>query len=125
MVPGIVQRQLLARDGTRIGYQLREGTRAGAPCVVLANGLGGTHITFKHLYAALTDYRTICWDYRGLYTSGAPADERANTLAHQVEDMIEILDREQVGEVVIVGWSMGVQVAIEAFRRHRARIRGV
>ncbi len=123
MVPGIVQRQLVARDGTRIGYQVR-GPDA-APCVVLANGLGGTHITFKYLYEALVDYRTVCWDYRGLYTSDAPADPRANTIAHQVDDLIEILDREGIGEVVIAGWSMGVQVAIEAIRRHRARVRGV
>src|SRR4029079_18878730 len=57
------QREVRARDGTRIGYQVRgEG-----PCVVLANGLGGTYITFKHLYETLGDYKTICWDYRGLY----------------------------------------------------------
>src|SRR5437773_279508 len=51
---GVEQRQLTARDGTRIGYQVRgEG-----PCVVLANGLGGTHITFKHLYGALVNRAT-------------------------------------------------------------------
>ena len=65
MVPGIDQRHVVARDGTRIGYQVRgEG-----PCVVLANGLGGTYIAFRHLYDALDGYKTICWDYRGLYTS--------------------------------------------------------
>src|SRR5438552_18785772 len=87
---GVEQRQLTARDGTRIGYQVR----GQGPCVVLANGLGGTHITFKYLYEALHGYRTICWDYRGLYTSGVPRDERANTIAHQVADLIELLDDE-------------------------------
>ena len=121
MVPGIEQRQLTARDGTRIGYQVRgEG-----PCVVLANGLGGTHITFKYLYEALPGYRTVCWDYRGLYTSAAPRDPRANTIAHQVDDLIEILDREQVIDFVLVGWSMGVQIGFETIRRHAARVRGL
>ena len=121
MVPGIQQRHVVARDGTRIGYQIR----GDGPCVVLANGLGGTYITWKYLYEALTSYRTICWDYRGLYSSGAPADPRANTVAHQVEDLIAILDQEQVIDFVIVGWSMGVQVAFETIRHHRARVRGM
>src|SRR5665647_1537451 len=107
MVPGIQQRQITARDGTRLGYQVRgEG-----PCVVLANGLGGTYLAFRHLYTALTGYKTICWDYRGLYTSGASADPRANTLPHQVDDLMDILAAEGVSDFVIAGWSMGVQVA--------------
>ncbi len=36
---------------------------------------------------------TICWDYRGLYTSSPPADPRANTMAHQVADLMTILER--------------------------------
>ncbi|HUJ61495.1 MAG TPA: alpha/beta hydrolase [Kofleriaceae bacterium] len=117
------QRHVVARDGTRIGYQVTGPERA--PCVVLANGLGGTYVTWKYLYAALTAYRTVCWDYRGLYTSAAPADERANTVAHHVEDLVRILEAERVAEVVLVGWSMGVQVGIETIRHHRQRVRGM
>jgi pimeloyl-ACP methyl ester carboxylesterase len=121
MIPGIRQRQVAARDGTRIGYQVRgEG-----PCVVLANGLGGTYVTWKYLYEALEGYRTICWDYRGLFTSCAPADRRANTVVHQVDDLISILDAEQVNDFVIVGWSAGVQVALETLRHHPTRVRGI
>ncbi len=123
MVPGIEQRHLVMRDGTRIGYQVRGDAKR--PCVVLANGLGGQYIAFRDLYAALTDYFVVCWDYRGLYSSGASVDRTANTVAHQVDDLIEILDREAVTDFVIAGWSMGVQVAFETIRRHRARVRGV
>jgi pimeloyl-ACP methyl ester carboxylesterase len=121
MVPGIQQRHVVARDGTRIGYQVR----GKGPCVVLANGLGGTYIAFSHLYAALEDYKTICWDYRGLYSSEACKDETANTVAHQVDDLIAILDHEGVDGAVIVGWSMGVQVGFEALRRVPERVRGM
>ncbi|MCX5748032.1 MAG: alpha/beta hydrolase [Proteobacteria bacterium] len=118
----VEQRHLVMRDGTRIGYQLRG---EHGPCVVLANGLGGTYIAFRALYEALEGYRVLCWDYRGLYSSSPPTKRVANTVAHQVDDLIEILDHEQLGDVVIVGWSMGVQVAFEAIRRHRVRIKGV
>ncbi len=115
------QREVRARDGTRIGYQIRgEG-----PCVVLANGLGGTYIAFRYLYDALGDYKTICWDYRGLYTSGAPVDQNANTVAHQVDDLMCILEQERVDRCVICGWSMGVQVAFEAIKRHPERVTGM
>jgi pimeloyl-ACP methyl ester carboxylesterase len=119
----IEQRHLEARDGTRIGYQATGAI--GAPCVVLANGLGGTHLVFRGAYAALTDHRTICWDYRGLATSGVPADPRAITMTHQVNDLLAILAHERVDEFVVVGWSMGVQVALEMLRHHRDRVRGI
>ena len=115
------QRSVVARDGTRIGYQVRgEG-----PCVVLANGLGGTYVAFKYLYEALAGYKVICWDYRGLYTSAPPRDPLANTIVHQVDDLVAILEQEKVDDFVIAGWSMGVQVALETIRLHRARVRGL
>lgn len=118
---GVTQRDVVARDGTKIGYQVR----GSGPCVVLANGLGGQFIAFRHLYDALCDYKVICWDYRGLYTSGIAADPRANTVAHQVDDLMVILEAEGVTEFVIVGWSMGVQVGFESIRLHPAHVRGM
>jgi pimeloyl-ACP methyl ester carboxylesterase len=121
MIDGLVQRHVVAADGTRIGYQVRgEG-----PAVVLANGLGGTYLAFRYLYDALGAYKTICWDYRGLYTSSPPADPRANTMPHHIADLATILEAEAVGDFVIGGWSMGVQVALETVRRHRDRVKGI
>ncbi|MBX3158213.1 MAG: alpha/beta hydrolase [Deltaproteobacteria bacterium] len=123
MVPGISQRHVLASDGTRIGYQVRgEG-----PCVVLGNGLGGTHVAFRHLYAILPAdrYKTICWDYRGLYSSSSPPDPRANTVAHQAADLLAILEAERCTDLVYAGWSMGVQVAFELVRRAPDRVKGL
>jgi pimeloyl-ACP methyl ester carboxylesterase len=115
------QRHVVVSDGTRIGYQVR----GDGPCVVLANGLGGTYVAFRHLYDALGGYKVICWDYRGLYTSGAPADPRANTIAHEVDDLMAILAQERVGDFVLAGWSMGVQVGFETILRHRDRVKGM
>ena len=92
---------------------------------MLANGLGGTFFTFCYLYEALTDYRVLCWDYRGLYTSGAPRDPRANTVAHQCDDLAEIMAKEGIAECVLAGWSMGVQLGFELMRRQPGRVRGM
>jgi pimeloyl-ACP methyl ester carboxylesterase len=125
VVPALEQRHLVVRDGTRIGYQVRPGAAPDAPAVVLANGLGGTFEAFRHIYAALPGYRVVCWDYRGLYTSAAPGDPLANTVIHQVDDLVEILARENIDRAVFVGWSMGVQVVFELCRRHAARVAGI
>lgn len=125
MVPGIEQRHLVVRDGTRIGYQVRPAGRPGAPAVVLANGLGGTFEAFRHIYKAFADYQVLCWDYRGLYTSGPSPDPLANTVSHQVDDLVEILDREGITSAIHIGWSMGTQVNFEMFRRHPRRIAGL
>jgi pimeloyl-ACP methyl ester carboxylesterase len=99
--------------------------RGEGPCVVLANGLGGTFLAFRYLYDVLGAYKTICWDYRGLYSSGRPSDPKANTIVHQVGDLIEILDAEGVDGAVLAGWSMGVQVAFETVRLHPDRVKGL
>jgi 3-oxoadipate enol-lactonase len=122
MIPGIEQRSLTMRDGTRIGYQRRG---SAGPAIVLANGLGGTHVAFKHLYDVLGDYRVLCWDYRGLYSSGTAAHPEANTVAHQVDDLIEILAHEGIDRFVVVGWSMGVQVSFELMRHHAPKVAGI
>jgi pimeloyl-ACP methyl ester carboxylesterase len=125
VVPALEQRHLVVRDGTRIGYQVRPGAAPDAPAVVLANGLGGTFEAFRHIYSALPGYRVLCWDYRGLYTSAPPADPLANTVVHQVDDLVEILGRENIDRAVFVGWSMGVQVVFELCRAHAARVAGI
>lgn len=123
MVPGIEQRHLTVPDGTRIGYQVRE---SDGPAIVFANGLGGIYKAFVHVYAALgDDYRTLCWDYRGLATSSRPSDLGTLTVGHQVEDLVRILDEEKVDQAVFFGWSMGVQVNFEMFRRYPDRMAGI
>ena len=115
------QRHVTVRDGTRIGYLVRgEG-----PAVVLANGLGGTHIAFKHLLPVLAEYRVLTWDYRGMYSSSAPADRRADTVAHHAADLLAVLDHEGIDRAVCVGWSMGVQVNFELCRDHAPRVAGL
>ncbi len=123
MVPGVEQRHVVARDGTRIGYQVR----GRGPAIVLANGLGGTFEAFRHIYTALPpeSYRVVCWDYRGLYTSSAPADPDALGMPRHVDDLEDVLAAEKIDRAVHVGWSMGVQANFEYVKRSAARVAGL
>jgi pimeloyl-ACP methyl ester carboxylesterase len=124
LVPGIHHRHLESFDGTRLAYQVRGPE--DAPCVVLCNGLGGTHEAFLHLYEALGDrYRILCWDYRGLFGSATPKDRKTLAIPSHCRDLVRLLEHERVDRAVFVGWSMGVQVCFELARHHRERMVGI
>lgn len=111
-------------DGTRLTYHVA-GNPDGPP-MVLANGLGGNIRAWRHLINWFGDtYRIVSWDYRGLYAS-APAPSRdAYGVEDHVRDMAAVLDAECVEAPIVLGWSMGVQVAFEFHRHHPDRARAI
>jgi pimeloyl-ACP methyl ester carboxylesterase len=119
----VERRQAVSADGTRIAYDVvGEGTRA----VVLANGLGGRLYAWEPVVEALwRTHRIITWDYRGLFDSGSPASLRRLSVEHHVADLISLLDAEQLERAVLIGWSMGVQVALDAAATHPGRVAGL
>ena len=115
----VEERRIRSFDGTELAYHVvGEG-----PAVLLANGLGGSWMAWKHQIRHLSDrYRFISWDYRGLYRSAAPTDPRAISVEHHARDALALIDAEQLDRVAIFGWSMGVQVGLELFRRAADRV---
>jgi pimeloyl-ACP methyl ester carboxylesterase len=93
------------------------------PALVLANGLGGPISAFRHQVRHFEDrYRVLSWDYRGLYRSrGAVPPVRVDVGA-QAEDLEDLLDAAGMSSAIVVGWSMGVQVALELALRAPARV---
>ena len=124
MIPSIhsptEKREVFARDGTCIAYHITKPPFLGAKVVVLANGLGGPHLAWRGLIDYLGDrYQFLTWDYRGLFGSGRPPAEVTDpySVDRHVDDLRSILEAESVDEAAFVGWSMGVQVSLEAFRK--------
>lgn len=112
-------RRVTSFDGTDIAYHVSE---TNGPALVLANGLGGTHTAWRHQVDYFGDrHRILTWDYRGLYDSRRPPSDDFS-VSSQARDAIAMLDREQVDAAVFVGWSMGVQVALEIAARAPSRV---
>lgn len=112
-------RRVESFDGTSVAYRATRAPFEGASTVVLANGLGGPYLAWKAQIAALSPrYKLITWDYRGLYESGRPPKpaQGAYSVERHVRDLQAILAEERVTAASLVGWSMGVQVVLEAFR---------
>jgi len=109
--PQVEERRCTSADGTEIAYHVvGEG-----PPVLLCNGLGGSWMAWTHQIRYFEDrYRFISWDYRGLYRSGPPSTPDALRIVDHTMDALAVLEAEGVERAAFVGWSMGVQVSLEA-----------
>jgi len=116
----IETRRVTSFDGTDIAYRVTPAPFQGAKVVVLANGLGGPYLAWRAQIDYLADrYQFVTWDYRGLYASKRPSPDVAGAYAvgHHVQDLQAVLAAEGIRRASLVGWSMGVQVVLEAYRR--------
>jgi pimeloyl-ACP methyl ester carboxylesterase len=120
-------RTLVSFDGTPIAYHTAgRWNDDRAPVIVLANGLGGTYGAFRHQVGYLEkEHRFLTWDYRGLFGSARPRDPSAFTIDAHVGDMFAVLEAARVERAVLIGWSMGVQVSLEALKRRPELARGL
>jgi pimeloyl-ACP methyl ester carboxylesterase len=122
------ERDVIARDGTRLAVYATRSPYPGAPVVLLANGLGGHHVAWRGQIEHLGDtYRFLTWDYRGLFRSARPSPDvpAAYAIGRHAEDLLDILDAEGEERAALIGWSMGVQVVLEAYRKEKRRARGL
>ena len=109
-----------SRDGTRIAFYEHPGRTPDAPVLLLANGLGGPPGAWSALVDHLGDrYRFVTWDYRGLYASERPRPDvtEAYAVERQVDDLEAVAAAAGIERASLLGWSMGVQVALEAAHR--------
>ena len=121
-VHGYESHSWVAGDGTRLVYH----TVGDGPVVVAANGIGGTFHALRHLYRHLARrHRIISWDYRALHASERPQDPRAVLVEDNAADLEGLLDHLGVRRALFVGWSMGVQVNFELYRRRPELFAGI
>jgi pimeloyl-ACP methyl ester carboxylesterase len=107
-------------DGTRIVY--RTGGR-GDRWLVVANGYGGTFGAWHDVLARLEDRcRWLIWDYRGLHRSAIPRDLARLRIGDHLRDLDRIRAALGIERWAMAGWSVGVQVALEQYRRAPDRV---
>jgi pimeloyl-ACP methyl ester carboxylesterase len=99
-------------EGRRLFYESRG---EGRP-VVLVHGWSASHVLWREQVEELAPVcRTITYDQRG---HGLSSDcDGPYTMSAYGRDLAELLERLELEDVVLVGWSMGAVVALELFRR--------
>jgi pimeloyl-ACP methyl ester carboxylesterase len=111
-------------DGSPLFYE-SWGERGEATPVLLCDGIGCDGYVWRHLRADLTARMCIHPHYRGHGRTAAPRDPARVTMQDLADDVACVLDDALVERAVIAGHSMGVQVALETYRRHRDRVAGL
>lgn len=123
------EEHLLARadDGTRLFVRTRGGGGDDrAPLVIFCDGILCDGFIWKYLWDDLAAHGPVAhWHYRGHGRSGAPVDaDRVDIEAH-ARDLMAV--RRLLGDppCVLVGHSMGVQVALETYHLFPEKVLGL
>ena len=114
-------------DGTRLFVRTRRGGHASSDVhAILSDGLLCDGFIWKYFWDDLAKVVPLVhWHYRGHGRSAAPADPERITVAALADDLDQV--RRHVGDppCVLVGHSLGCQVALEAYRKRPDRVRGM
>lgn len=111
-------------DGTRLFYEDDERGDPRIP-VLLCDGIGCDGYVWRYLRPAVAPRRVLHPHYRGHGRSQAPRVPSRIEIDDLADDAAAVLDDAGVDRAVWIGHSMGVQVALEAWRRHRDRVAGL
>jgi pimeloyl-ACP methyl ester carboxylesterase len=93
--------------------------------VLLCDGIGCDGYVWRYLRQDLPDRFGVHPHYRGHGRTAPPVDSARVTIEDLADDVACVLDDAQVERAVLIGHSMGVQVALETYRRHRTRVAGL
>lgn len=96
----------------------------GSRWLMLIHGMFASHRWWREQVKALSNrYRVLTVDLRG-HGSSSPL-RRPIGVAKFSEDLRELLDRLGIGEVAVVGWSLGGLVAVELAYRSPERVKAL
>lgn len=114
--------KVLERKGCPLHYWI--GGKAGAPWLIFLHGACVDHQSFgKLLPAFMEDFQVLAWDARG-HGSSQPMGERF-TVPLAVDDLMEIMQKEEISTPVIIGHSNGTYIAQELVFRHPEKVRAL
>jgi pimeloyl-ACP methyl ester carboxylesterase len=91
----------------------------------LCDGIGCDGYVWRYLKPDLEPRFGLHPHYRGHGRTAPPRDPQRVTIEDLADDVACVLDDALVDRAVLVGHSMGVQVALETYRRHADRVAGL
>jgi pimeloyl-ACP methyl ester carboxylesterase len=111
-------------DGSPLFYE-SWGERGHTTPVLLCDGIGCDGYVWRHLRNDLGERYCVHPHYRGHGRTAPPLDPTRVTIEDLADDIACVLDDALVERAVVIGHSMGVQVALETYRRHAGRVAGL
>lgn len=117
-----------AADGTRLFYN---SVGQGEPALLLLDGVGCDQYIWKYVAdEARRNHRVLRFNYPGHGRSQTPVgwpNAPAGRMSPEslADDAAAVLEHAGVKNAVVAGHSLGVQVALEMWHRHRSLVRGL
>jgi len=111
-------------DGSPLFYE-SWGERGAQTPVLLCDGIGCDGYVWRYLKTDLGTRFGLHPHYRGHGRTAAPRDAERVGIEDLADDVVCVLDDALVERAVLIGHSMGVQVALETYRRHPERVAGL
>ena len=111
-------------DGSPLFYE-SWGERGARTPVLFCDGIGCDGYVWRYLRDALDGRFGLHPHYRGHGRTAPPRDPARVTIEDLADDIACVLDDALVDRAVLIGHSMGVQVALETYRRHADRVAGL
>lgn len=111
-------------DGSPLFYE-SWGERGQTTPVLLCDGIGCDGYVWRHLRHDLGKRYCVHLHYRGHGRTPPPRDPARVTIEDLADDVACVLDDALVDRAVLIGHSMGVQVALETYRRYADRVAGL
>jgi pimeloyl-ACP methyl ester carboxylesterase len=122
-VPAAEESFATGEDGTRIHWS---AVGRGEPALVLCDGIGCDGFAWKYVVRDFaSSHRIVRWHYRGHGKSEIPKDRSRVGFDDICGDLKAVLQGAGVRQAVLMGHSMGVQVALEYHRRHPRDVLGL
>ncbi len=91
--------------------------------IIFVNGAGATQVVWKNIIQRLQgQYQTVTFDFRGHGGASPAADYSFEAILSDVETVIGRVAR---GKPILVGWSLGADLAIMYAARHPGAVAGV
>ena len=117
-----------AADGTPIAYRADITDRADndGPALVFVNGFTTSNSYWRYLLERFRGRASlVTWDLKGHGNSGAARSEEGATIEATVDDLRRVMDASGIDQATLLGFSLGAQIIMEAWRQMPERISGL
>lgn len=111
-----------SEDGTPIYYEVAGTGKPLIFCYGLVCRIEHWRHQLKYFYE---NYQVVTFDYRGHHRSGSPRNDRNLTLSWCARDVRALAHHLNFSEIVVLGHSMGVAVAVQAAALAPEIVRGI
>jgi pimeloyl-ACP methyl ester carboxylesterase len=114
----------VSRDGTPLFYE-SWGDRDSRPALAFCDGIGCDGYVWRYLREDFAQRCSVHPHYRGHGRTPPPVQRERVRIEDLADDLVSVLDDAGISRAVLIGHSMGVQVALETYRRHQERVAGL